>query len=132
MCVANSARSQMAEALAKSLCPPDYQIYSAGSAPTVINPFAIQVLSESKIMVHRPFSKKVDDLPKDFLNKLNYVITLCQEEVCPVLSSQSAIKLHWPLPDPAQKNVSDEKSIELFRQARDTIKMKIQEFLKTI
>lgn len=34
LCVANSARSQMAEALARSMAPKGVEIYSAGSEPT--------------------------------------------------------------------------------------------------
>ena len=132
MCVANSARSQLAEALAKSIFPAHFNIESAGSNPTSVNPFAVQVLSEIGINLQDSSSKTVDKLTASFLSQLNFVITLCQEEVCPAVLAPQAKKLHWPLPDPAQKNISSEKSLELFRQTRDDIAEKLKLFLKTL
>lgn len=99
MCVANSARSQMAEGLARKIFS-NVIVKSAGSNPSHINPLAIQVMKEIGINLNDQYSKSVEDLDKSFLDKLNYLITLCAEEVCPVLISK-AKKLHWPLPDPA-------------------------------
>ena len=132
MCVANSARSQLAEALATSMCPSDFKIESAGSMPTFVNPFAVQVLSEIGIHLQGSRSKTVDELPTAFLNNLNYVITLCKEEVCPVYITSRVKKLHWPLPDPARKNISTEESLALFRLTRQALEQKIKEFLETL
>ena len=46
ICNHNSARSQIAEGLLKSLYGEYYEVYSAGSYPTTVNPFAIKVLAE--------------------------------------------------------------------------------------
>lgn len=59
-------------------------------------------------------------MPLDFLAHLDYVITLCTEEVCPTLPSK-AQRLHWPIPDPA--HVPDELKPQAFRSARDEIKL---------
>lgn len=127
MCVANSARSQLAEGLA-------YQIFShadiksAGSHPAKLNPFAVQVMKDIGIDISKHYSKSVDDLPSDFLADLDYVITLCAEEVCPILISK-AKKLHWPFSDPASKQIlSEEISLKRFRETRDSINRRIQEF----
>lgn len=130
MCVANSARSQIAEGLARHIFP-EFQVHSAGSQPATLNPFAVTVLKEVGIDISNHYSKSYNDLPKDFTDNLDYIITLCAEEVCPVIVSK-AKKIHWPLPDPASKKpLSDSEFLERFRIARDTIKARLLEFSKT-
>lgn len=127
MCVANSARSQLAEGLARKIFP-NAQIESAGSMPAKLNPYAVTVMSELNIDISKHYSKSVDDLDPDFISKLDYVITLCAEEVCPVLISK-AKKLHFPFPDPASKDpLSEAEMISRFRIARDSINNKLVEF----
>ena len=118
MCVANSARSQLAEGLAKNILGSKVQIESAGSAPSKVNSLAVQTLKEEGIDISKHYSKSVDGLSPEFLKDLDYVITLCAEEVCPVLISK-AKKLHWPHPDPAGGD------IQRFREVRDMIKARI-------
>lgn len=128
MCVANSARSQLAEGLAKSIFGPSAEIQSAGSVPTKVNPLAIAVLNEIGIDISHNHSKIADNLPPKFLASLDYVITLCAEEVCPILVNK-AKKLHWPLPDPAgHPELSHEEKLQLFRNTRDAIKEKLTTF----
>lgn len=127
MCVANSARSQLAEGLAKNIFP-NAQIESAGSNPGTLNPFAVHVMKESGIDMNGHHSKSIDDLPLSFVQNLDYVITLCAEEVCPTLISK-AKKLHWPLADPATKEkLPDEIMLQRFRVARDKIEEKLLQF----
>lgn len=121
MCVANSARSQLAEGLAKSIFGSKAQIESAGSQPFTVNPLAIEALGEIGIDISKRQSKSVDDLPKDFVANLDYVITLCAEEVCPVVILK-AKKLHWPHPDPAGGGLDG------FRKTRDQIREKLLAF----
>ncbi len=123
MCVANSARSQLADGIAKDLFKNKASIQSAGSKPSQVNPFAIKVLNEIGIDISHHQSKSVDDLSPEFLDSLDYVITLCAEEVCPVVISK-AKKLHWPLPDPAGVG-SDEEQLNRFRVTRDEIKKRL-------
>ncbi len=123
LCVANSARSQMAEGLAKHILGEKAEIQSAGSQPSgKVNPNAIEALKEIGIDISKNYSKFYDDLSPKFLAGLEYVITLCADEVCPVLHSQKAKKLHWPIKDP--------HSIEDFRQARDLISLKLNELIE--
>ena len=127
MCVANSARSQLAEGLARQYLP-NAEIYSAGSSPSFLNPFAIRVMNEIEIDISKHYSKSVNDLPKEFIANLDFVITLCAEEVCPVLIT-SAKKLHWPFPDPASHELlAEDVLLDRFRKARESISHKIQEF----
>lgn len=127
MCVANSARSQLAEGLARQVFP-SAQIQSAGSQPGTLNPYAVAIMKEVGIDISNQYSKSVEDLPPEFIAKLDYVITLCQEEVCPVLISK-AKKLHWPLPDPATKEtIPDTEALNRFRSARDAVASKLELF----
>ena len=128
MCVANSARSQMAEGLAREILGPTVEVQSAGSIPSKVNPFAIEAMKEIGIDISRHFSKGVDNLTPKFTVTIDYVITLCAEEVCPIMVSK-AKKLHWPINDPAgHENLSKEEQLARFRTARDLLREKILAF----
>lgn len=132
MCVANSARSQLAEGLAKNIFP-NFEIMSAGSNPGRVNPFAISAMKEINLDLDGHYSKSVDDLPRPFVDSLDYVITLCAEEVCPMIIAPKAKRLHWPFPDPATKEpISDTEALKRFREARDSIAKKLVEFKKEL
>lgn len=129
LCVANSARSQMAEALARDLLGDRGECFSAGSQPSgKVHPCALEVLKEKNLPTDLLTSKSVDDFSPEFLSSLDYVITLCAEEVCPLVVSP-AQRIHWPLPDPAA--ASSEEMLLSFRKIRDQIHLKLQEFLST-
>ncbi len=131
MCVANSARSQLAEGLARKVFP-DAEIQSAGSHPGKLNPHAVAVMNEIGVDISKHYSKSIDNLTPKFIVGLDYVITLCAEEVCPTMVSR-AKKLHWPHPDPATKeSLPEEESLRRFREARDAIQRKLEEFKKEL
>ena len=127
MCVANSARSQMAEGLARSIFGADAVIESAGSHPSKVNPYAGQVMKEVGIDITKHYSKSTDNLSPKFIVSLDYVITLCAEDVCPTMVSR-AKKVHWPLPDPAGQGGTDEEQLNRFRQTRDALSRQIAAF----
>lgn len=132
MCVANSARSQMAEGLAKNIFGNKAEIQSAGSQPAKVNPFAIEAMNELGIDISKNYSKIADQLSPKFLAGLDYVITLCAEEVCPLLVSKGK-KLHWPMPDPAgYDHLSYEERLNLFRKTRDGIREKLVNFMQEL
>lgn len=131
MCVANSARSQLAEGLARQVFP-EAEVESAGSHPGKLNPYAVAVMKEIGLDISRHYSKSIDDLSPKFIVGLDYVITLCAEEVCPTMVSK-AKKFHWPHPDPAMKEpLPDAEMLQRFRQARDAIHAKLKEFKREI
>lgn len=127
MCVANSARSQMAEGLARKLFGPRVNIESAGSHPTKVNPLATKAMQEVGISLAKHNSKSYDDLAPSFIASLDYLITLCAEEVCPQMSSK-AKKLHWPLPDPANVSGDEEVQLSRFRETRDVLQQRLKAF----
>ena len=124
LCVANSARSQMGEGLARQLFP-GLHIQSAGSRPSHVNPYAIEVLAEQGIDATTHTSKSVQDIDPA---TVDLVITLCAEEVCPLFLGK-AERLHWPIPDHA----SDDPSLTpddlraRFRVGRDEIRRRLQQ-----
>ena len=126
LCVANSARSQMAEGLARSMTPEGTKVLSAGSMPARVSPYAIEVMQEIGIDLSSHRSKSVDEIPKE---QVGTVITLCAEEVCPVFP-EAVEKLHWPHPDPAASVGSKEEILEAFRSVRDQIRDKLRAFFE--
>jgi arsenate reductase len=121
LCVANSARSQLAEGIARSLAPPGVKVSSAGSHPSRVNPLAIQALAEIGIDIRSHTSKSVDDLSPE---GVDVVITLCAEEVCPVFLGQ-ARRIHWGLPDPGAIQGTDRERLERFREVRDELRRRL-------
>ena len=129
LCVANSARSQMAEGLARDLFGDAVRVQSAGSAPSRVNPYAISAMKELGIELSAHSSKSVETIDPQ---SVDLVITLCAEEVCPVFLS-SATRMHWPLADPDRKHedLTDDERLHHFRVARDQIRARL-EVLKAV
>lgn len=126
--MANSARSQLAEGLARELFP-EAEIRSAGSNPGKLNPLAVIAMKEIGIDISNQFSKSIDDLPPRFIVELDYIITLCAEEVCPMMTAPRAKKLHWPFPDPATKeSLPESEALKRFREARDALQNRLKQF----
>ena len=124
LCVANSARSQMAEGLARDLFGDAVRVQSAGSKPSRVNPYAVEAMAELGIDIRTHRSKSVQSIdPKT----VDLVITLCAEELCPAFLS-SAPQLHWPLQDPDRKNedLNDEERLSHFREARSQIRARLE------
>ena len=130
MCVANSGRSQIAEAIAKKLFDENVRVESAGSQPKEINPLTILALQEIGIDASKQKSKSIDEISPHFRENIDYVITLCQEEVCPVLTSTHAKKLSWALPDPAAATGSQEEQLRVFRDIRNQIQIRVEQFVR--
>jgi arsenate reductase len=120
LCVANSARSQMAEGLARAMFGDRAEVASAGSAPSRVNPLAIAAMAEAGIDISAQRSKSVSDVDAaDF----DLIITLCADEVCPVVPGRVK-RLHWPLPDPAA--APPEQAAARFRSVRDEIARRLK------
>ena len=122
LCVANSARSQMAEGIARQLLPTEVRVWSAGSAPTRVRPEAISVLAEIGIDIMAHYSKAVAEIPAA---QVDTVITLCAEEECPLFLGE-AKRLHWGLPDPAAVGGNEADRLCAFRLVRDELRRRIE------
>lgn len=124
LCVTNSARSQMAEGLARRLFGARITVMSAGSQPSRVNPYAIEVMREIGVDLTSHTSKSVHSIDPA---AVGMVITLCAEEVCPVFLGK-ARRLHWPIQDPASLDpaLSREEVLARFRTARDQIQARLE------
>lgn len=137
LCEHNSARSQMAEGLLKHLYGEKYEVFSAGSNPTKVNPFAIKVMAEIGIDISKQVSKSIEE----FRNKeVDLVVSVCRSSaklMCSLCSSPLVLGrpeiinttipgakhyLHHGFNDPSEVEGSDEEKLNAFRRTRDDIK----------
>lgn len=128
VCVQNSARSQMAEALTNQRCGPEVHAYSAGLEPGTINPLAIAVMRESGFDLSLRQTKSVFDMYRAGM-LFNYVVTVCDEasaERCPVFPGITK-RLHWTFRDPAAFQGTHDEQLAAARAVRDEIKAKVEE-----
>jgi arsenate reductase len=122
LCTGNSARSQMAEGLARALGGDRVQVWSAGIAPKGVHPLAVRAMAERGIDISEQFSKPVSAVPSD----PDVVITLCDSAAdrCPAFPGHVK-RLHWSLPDPAAVTGTDEEKLRAFRQSRAEIESRL-------
>jgi arsenate reductase len=125
LCVQNSARSQLAEGIGRSLAGEDVRISSAGSSPTAVRPEAIQVLKEIGIDISSQLSVGFDDVE----GPVDLVVTLCQDEACPAWLD-TRWRVHWGLPDPAQPSAPEAERIADFRDLREELRFRLGYLLR--
>jgi arsenate reductase len=125
LCVANSARSQMAEALARARYGDKVQVFSAGSEPSRVHPLALKAMRQRKLDSSAQSSKHVDSIEPE---AISVVVTLCAEEYCPNYLHQ-ALRLHWPMPDPAHALAghSEDDQLANFLEISDLIAVRLSE-----
>jgi len=119
LCTGNSARSQMAEGWLRALAGDRFDVFSAGTHPSVVNPLAIAVMSERGVDISGQRSKSVSefvDQPFDF------VITVCDQaaEACPIFPGPTE-RIHWNFPDPATVTGTEEEKLNAFRSVRNSL-----------
>jgi len=131
LCTGNSARSQMAEAFLRHYGGDAYEPHSAGLQPKPINPFTTQVMDEVGIDISNQRSKGVGTyLGK---NLFQYLITVCDdaEKNCPTVWPGVNNRVHWSFEDPAKFDGTDDQKLVKFREVRDLISMRIQQWVAT-
>jgi 5'-methylthioadenosine phosphorylase len=118
LCTGNSARSQMAEGLARLLLPPDVPVHSAGTQPVGVNPRAVAAMAEIGVDIAAQTSKLLATID---LKGLQLIVTLCDDAArsCPSVPGVAAE--HWGLEDPAAATGSDAEIAAKFRAIRDRI-----------
>ncbi len=127
LCTGNSARSQMAEGLLRNAS--NFEVYSAGTHPSVVNPLAIEAMREVGIDISRHRSKSVDEFVGQ---EFDFVITVCDNanENCPVFPGRTQ-RIHWSFDDPAAAAGTDEAKLDEFRRIRDEISKRLREFVES-
>ena len=130
LCTGNSARSQMAEGLLRMLAGDHFEVFSAGSKPSIVNPLAIAAMDERGIDIRAQRSKHLNEyLDQPF----DYVITVCDNaaETCPLFPG-AARRIHWSFPDPAAVQGTEAERLASFRQVRDDIETQVKNWLATL
>jgi arsenate reductase len=128
VCTHNSARSQIAEALLGRFGGDAFEVHSAGTEVTRVNPYAIRVLAESGIDWTAGRSKSIIE----FLDRrFDYVITVCDRAraTCPVFPGSSN-SLHWGLDDPSEVEGTDEEKLAAFRRTQTEIAGRLRPFVE--
>ena len=123
ICTGNSARSQMAEGLARAMGKGRIESYSAGTDPKPVHPLAVKVMADIGIDISRQTSKGMDQ----FLHQeFDYVISVCERatQTCPVWP-KSKEQIRWSFDDPSQAEGSEEERLRVFRRVRNEIQQRI-------
>lgn len=130
LCTGNSARSQMAEGLLRTLSAGALEVYSAGTAPSQVNPLAIRAMAERGIDISQHRSKHLNEF---LAQPFDVVITVCDQaaEVCPVFPGR-AERIHWSFPDPAAAQGTEEERMNAFRQVRDALETQLKSWWQAL
>ena len=130
LCTGNSARSQMAEGVLKSLSPV-LDVQSAGTQPAArVNPFAIRAMKEIGIDITGESPKSVQQF---VTQSFDYVITVCDDadKNCPNFQGKVGKRVHIGFPDPAAAAGTDDEKMAVFRKVRDDIRSRFTEFYRS-
>lgn len=128
LCTHNSARSQMAEGLLRHRRGDRFDVHSAGTEATLVRPLAIRVMAELGADISWQESKT---LARYLGQPWEYVITVCDDanEACPFFPGATH-RLHWSLPDPSRSTGSEQQQLAAYRQVRDALLQRIDEFVQ--
>ncbi len=123
LCTHNSARSQMAEGLLRSMAGDRFEAFSAGTEATRVRPEAISVMAEIGVDISAQESETLD---RYLGETLDLVVTVCDDanEACPNFPGASE-RLHWSFPDPSKATGGYEERLRAFREVRDEIRARI-------
>lgn len=133
ICIHNSARSQMAEALLDDLAGDRFEAHSAGLEPGSLNPLAVEVMREIGLDISGQETKSVFDVFRKG-DLFGYTIAVCDAEAaekCPLFPGVTQ-RLHWSFPDPSRAEGSWEEKIEQTRGIRDQIKARLEEWVAEV
>jgi len=119
LCTHNSARSQMAEGLARALGRGRIEAFSAGTEPGSVHPDAVRVLAERQIDIRHQTSKHMDQFCGQ---SFDYIITVCDRvrESCPVFPDDPE-RIHWSFPDPSAIDDPQERYKQFEAIARELV-----------
>lgn len=125
LCTGNSARSQMAEGLLRTMAGDRYEVFSAGTRPVGLNPNAVKAMSEIGIDISGHRSKSVDEFTGQ---EFDSIITVCDHarESCPIFPG-SAQRIHHSFKDPAA--APQESQLAEFREVRDEMERWLRQFI---
>ncbi|MCJ7608370.1 arsenate reductase ArsC [Candidatus Bathyarchaeota archaeon] len=144
LCTHNSARSQIAEGLLRHFYGERYEVFSAGSTPTQVNPLAIRVMAELGIDITGQISKSIEEFRG---RDIDVVVSVCRSSprvACAFCSSplvggrpeiinevlpEAKRYIDRGFPDPSEAEGSEEEKLTAFRRTRDDIQKWITDIL---
>lgn len=128
LCTGNSCRSQMAEGWLRHLAGNRYTVVSAGTAPGMLHPHAVEAMREIGIDISHQHAKHVGIFGSQ---RFDAIITVCDraKETCPIVPA-AGLTLHWSFEDPAEAQGSAEERRAAFRRIRDDIGAHIRRFIE--
>ncbi len=130
VCIHNSARSQIAEALLKKIGGDRFDVQSSGLEPGTLNPLAVEVMREKGIDISTNLTKSVFDFFTSG-TLFDYVITVCDgasAEKCPIFPGVTK-RIHWSFEDPATLEGDHEARLAAARRIRDEIQTAVEDFV---
>ena len=129
LCTHNSSRSQMAEGLLRTRGGAAYDVFSAGTEPRVVHPLAIKAMQELGIDISHHRGKHLEEFREQ--PPMDLVITVCDEaaEACPYFP-HARFQVHWGFADPSRVEGSEDERLAAFRETRDLIAARLDQFLK--
>ena len=130
LCTGNSARSQMAEGLLRSMGGKDFEVYSAGLEPQGLNPLAVKAMAEINIDISGQRSKHLNEFQEI---QFDYMITVCDRarESCPSFPRDSE-NIHWSYDDPVEAQGSEEDKLAVFRRVRKEISQRLSIWIPAV
>ena len=128
LCTGNSARSQMAEGILRSIAGDRFDVASAGVAPSRVRPEAVEAMRDIGVDISTHRSKSVDEFLEE---PFDYVITVCDNanESCPIFPG-NVERIHWSFDDPAAYDGTDAEKLSEFIRVRDQIRERIRAFVE--
>ena len=128
ICTANACRSQIAEGIMRKLAGDKFDVFSAGSHPSLVHPMSIKVMKEIGIDIT---SHTSDPISKFLSKNINIVVTVCDntDKVCPVFPGKVE-RIHWSIKDPFKGWGSNPDDLVNFRLTRDDLVLRIKNFLR--
>ena len=129
ICTGNACRSQIAEGIMRQLAGDKFDVFSAGSHPSLVHPMSIKVMKEIGINI----TSHTSDPISNFLSKnINIVVTVCDnaDKVCPVFPGKVE-RIHWSIKDPFKGWGSDPDDLVNFRKTREDLTARIKNLIKS-
>ena len=129
ICTANACRSQIAEGIMRKLAGDKFDVFSAGSNPSLVHPMSIKVMKEIGIDIA---SHTSDPISKFLSKNTNIVVTVCDnaDKVCPVFPGKVE-RIHWSIKDPFKGWNSHPDDLVNFRKTREDLTARIKNLIKS-
>ena len=116
---------QMAESLL-SYFSENTKVYSAGTKPEKVNPFAVKAMAEMGIDISKNTSNHADEYADiDF----DYVFTICDnaKDICPIYPKAKQM-IHHSFTDPANAKGTEQEQLRVYVKVRNQLKDYFKDF----